>query len=578
MPTPPLFAALRRWLDRLRSGSAARLIVAPGPAGAAILLARPGPIIERVVVADLRADGLLGPEEMSARLGALLADLPSADAVLVLPPGLTHSQILHPADDDARSPAALAADAVGHAPGGPDLVAATPLPGRGRAVWVGVARADAVDAQLRRCGLPAGRIERVIGSDAALAAAFHSQPERPPLAILVDLGRASGQLLVLEHARPALAADLDWGMDRLRSAVAADLGRPESEAATLLTSPGLPSPTTPRLAAVLRGLGLAVEGLLADFARERGLDRDTLAAAPRWLSGPGLTDPAVHALIARAAGGPAPRAWPALSLADGSAWSPAEALPALGAARLAFATESGPDFSPAPLRAIRRRERLVAALHLAAAGLAIAALFAGLARLDERQENLAARRAETEALRQARAAVPALIAAQSEREAAYLAALPALYLQKRTRDFAAALRQLGETRADDAYWFAVVADAETYQAGALPSGTPAAAPETQRLPGLLARPSGLVVELSFRPGGPDPLARVDALLATLRDSGGFARVDLVPARDRQAGLADPAVYAAEGAGFALRLDAPAFVGPIPATALPPPAGGLFSSP
>lgn len=577
MPTP--LAASLRWLDRLRSGTSSRLVVAPGPSGASILLARSGPRVERIQVADLRADGLLGPDEMSVRLGALLADLPAADAVLVLPPGLTHSQIQVVATGDARSNEQLAAEAVGAA-GGSDVVAVAALPGPGRALWISVARSDAVEAQLRRCGLPPGRIVKVLGSDAALAAAFLTQSERPALAVLLDLGRVCGQLLVLEHGRPALAADIDWGMDRVRAALAADLGRPEADLPALLAAaPEQPSLATPRLAAVLRGLGLAVEGLLADFARERGVARERLAGAPRWLSGPGLSDPAVHGLIARAAGGPLPRAWEVVRTGEGIDWNPAEALPAYGAARIACASGPAPDFSPALVRAARKSERHIAMLHALATLFAVAGLAMGLARLDTRRDEVNVREVEVAALRAARAALPGLDDARRRREDAYLAALPALALQKRTRDFVAGLRLLGETRTDDAFWFALVADAETYQANALPKGTPTSTPETQPLPGLLGRRSGLVVELSFRPGGPDPLSRVDGLVAALRDTGGFARVDLLPARERQTGLSDRSVYATEGAAFALRLDTPPFVGPIPESALQTAnGGGLFFTP
>ncbi len=577
MPTP--LAATLRWLDRFRSGTSSRLVIAPTPSGASVLVARAGPRLERILAADLRADGLLGPDEMSARLGDLLAELPQADAVLVLPPGLTHSQIQVVAPGDARGNEQLAAEAVGAA-GRSDVVAVAPLPGPGRALWISVARAEAVESQLRRCGLPPGRIVKVLGSDAALAAAFLTQPERPALAVVLDLGRVCGQLLVLEQGSPALAADLDWGMDKVRAALAADLGRVESSLSTLLAeAPGLPTLGTPRLAAVLRGLGLAVEGLLADFARERGLAREQLASAPRWLSGPGMSDPAVYGLIARAAGGPGPRAWETVPAGDGAAWNPAEALPAYGAARIAFAADAAPDFSPAVVRAARKSERHIALLHALATLFALAGLGIGLARLEARRDAVAVREVEVVALRAARDALPSLAEARRQRENAYLAALPALALQKRTRDFVAGLRLLGETRTDDAFWFALVADAETYQAGALPKGTPTSTPETQQLPGLLGRRSGLVVELSFRPGGPDPLSRVDGLVAALRDTGGFARVDLLPARERQANLADRSVYAAEGADFALRLDSTPFVGPIPENALQSAAGGgLFFSP
>jgi hypothetical protein len=190
---------------------------------------------------------------------------------------------------------------------------------------------------------------------------------------------------------------------------------------------------------------------------------------------------------------------------------------------------------------------------------------------------LRARKAEAEALRAARAVVPELLAARSDREQAYVEALPALYFQKRTRDFIGGTRLLRERRGEGNFWFALVTDTETYQAGSLPQGSPSAAPETQLLAGCLARPSGLVVELSFRPGGDDPLAQVGAVITDLRATGSFGRVDILPARARQAALADRAVFAADGADFALQLDTAPFDGAVPASALPPAPGGLFGA-
>lgn len=588
-PRPSFGARLARALAR-----GPRIALELVPHGARILLARrarqPGePLrLERALLADLRADGLLGPAEMASRLRALLAELPPAPVTLVLPAGRVHSQLLRLRPGESRSPADLAR-AVGGGRFDPaaNLLDARPLAPAAdgtRPVWVSVAREQHVADLLARAGLPPERVERVVGADAALAAAFAALPARPPLAVLIELGAAEGLLVVVEDDQPLFAADLDWGVDQFVEALASDLGCASAEARAILARDGAEAlnEATPRLAARLNGLRLAVEALLRDHARESGRAAETLLEAPRWFSGAGLSagharEPFARALAA--AGQPA-SAWPAQPVA-GSAEPLAldDGALAYGAAAIALGRgPEAPNLAPAPVRAARRSEFWIAGLHAAALALAGLGLLAAALALHARHERVEAREAELAALRAARDAAPALVAARAERETALRESLPALYLQKRTRDFIAGTRLLREQRTGADFWFALIADTETYQSGAIPQATPSAAPETQLFAGLFARPSGLVVELSFRPGGPDPLERVGALITELRDSGAFSGVDILPLRARRPGLADRSVFAAEGAAYALQLDAAPFAGaPAPAASTTAPAGGLFST-
>ena len=531
---PSLAAVLRRLSPTGRPGRALALEL--GPHGARALLARSGPggeiRVERALAVDLRAEGLLGPEESSARLRGLVAGLPAAPAVLVLPPGRTHSQFVELRDEDRRAPAELARSLGGRgADKAPHLADARILPaaaGQPRRAWITVAREEDVADALARAGLPPDRVARVVGADAALAAAFATIPARPSLAALVFLGPAEGLLLVVEHDRPAFAAELDWGAEQFVQALAADLARPADTARAILARDGADalSPATPRLAARLNGLRLAVEALLRDHAREAARDPVALLAAPRLLCAAGLSvgrarEPLAAALAAAPWPGPPAAAPGETTVLD-------DAVLAYGAAALVFGSgPETPDLSPPVVRAARRADRRVAA--------------------------------------------------RAARETAYQEALPALYLQRRTRDFVAGTRLLRERLSAGDFWFALVADIETYQSGALPKGTPAAAPETQLLPGCLLRPGGLVVELSFRPGGANALDRVGAIIAELRAAGVFTGVDILPPRARRPGLADQSVFASEGAAYALQLDTAPFPASAPsAQSAPQTAPGLFN--
>jgi hypothetical protein len=592
-PRPSLGARLARALSR-----GPRIALELGPHSARILLARrataPGePIrIQRALLAELRADGLLGPAEMAARLRALLAGLPPAPVTLVLPAGRVHSQLLKLRPGESRAPADLAR-AVGGGRFDPaanllDARALAPSPDGTRPVWVSVAREHDVAELLARAGLPLERVERVIGADAAMAAAFATLPARPPLAVLIELGATEGLLVVVEDDQPLFAADLDWGADQFAEALASDLGCTPVQAIAILERDGADAlnEATPRLSARLNGLRLAIEALLRDHAREAGRAAETLLEAPRWFSGVGLatgraSEPFGRALAA--AGQPA-AGWPSIPvLGAAEPLALGGGVFAYGAAALALGRgPEAPNLAPVPVRSARRSLLWVGVLHFAALSFTALGLATAAFALHTRNARVEAREAELLALRAARDSAPPLLAARAERETAYRETLPALYFQKRTRDFIAGTRLLRERRTEADFWFALVADTETYQSGALPQATPAAAPETQLFTGLFTRPSGLIVELSFRPGGPDPLDRVGELIAELRDSGVFSGVDILPPRARRPGLADRSVFAAEGAAYSLQLDSAPFGGAAatPSSAsspAPSSSSGLFSN-
>jgi len=573
----PAIAALHSALVRLRGGAHPCLALEADENGARILLVRRSGnrlVIERILTADLRTDGLLGPAEMAARLRSLLATLPVAHATLVLPPGRTHSQLMPLRGGDTRAIADLARTVGGSqfesVPSVFDARPLRPTSGQPPALWVSIAREADVELHLLRCGLPSEQVDAIIGADAALAAAFATLPQRPPLAALLELGATASLLVVVENDQPAFAVELDWGLDQLPAALAQDLRCPPEHARTILARDGAETlnAATPRLAAALDRLRQHLDLLLQDYARETARPSPPLLSAPCWLSGPGLASPANADLLARAFTPGRLQSWPAIPSADGQTLQTAGGALAYGAAAIALAlAPPAPNLAPPAARAARRAETWIGLLHAAALALALFAFVFLTFDLFARQSALTKLQAEAVTLRSARATVPSVIAARAEREAAELSATPQLYFQKRTRDFITGARLLREQRSGGDFWFALVADQETYRAGSLPRGTPYIAPELQLLPGCLTRSTGLVVELGFRPGVTDPLARVGALIADLNAARHFTSVDLLPARARQTALslADRSVFAAEGADYALQLDSPSWSGSLPAT-------------
>lgn len=587
----PIAAAFRRITGRLGGGAATRLALEVDERGARLLAVRrvgASLQVSRTLSADLRADGLLSPGEMAARLRELLASLPAEDATLVLPPGRTHSQLMEQRGDDGRGVADLA-EAVGGRQFASVLSVfdARPLrpgPRNRRPVWVSIAREADVSLHLLRCGIPAERVAGVIGADSALAAAFALVPGRPSLAVLIELGATGGLLVVVEADQPVFAADLECGLETLAAALASDLGCTVRAAEAILARDGAEAagPATPKFGAALSALGRSVASLLQEHAREVGREVEELLAAPRWVSGAGLATTTLREVVELALGRELVRSWPVLKSGDGETLALNSGVLAYGSAVVALGLVAAPpNLAPAETKAARRAERLIGNLQAGALAAGLCALALAGWVLHGRAGAVQARAAEAEAVRASRDAVPAVLAERRNRDAAYVEAAPLLYLQKRTRDFVSGVRLLRAGRGTGDFWFALIADQETYRAGSIPQGTPTAAAEVQLLPACLARPSGLVVELSFRPGGGEPLTQVGALITELRAGKYFTGVDILPARARQAALADRSVFAAEGADYALQLDTAAFDGTLPASALtaPPPAtgGGLFQT-
>ncbi|MDR1281776.1 MAG: hypothetical protein LBK99_13270 [Opitutaceae bacterium] len=601
MPDSALSSA-RRFLSGI-APRRQRISIQAGDATARILLTRrevSGLRIEKLVTIDLAADGLLTPEEMARRVGQILDGMPaSAPVAVALPSGRSHSQIMELTPGDTRAPWQLT-QAVGgrqfdQVPSIFDARRLRAFDNHAHPAWVTIAREADVELQLLRCGLDAESVTHVSSADGALAAAFAEVSARPSSAVLVELGTVSGMLVLIVDEQVVFSAGIDTGATAFVAALAADLRCPAEEAEIVIRreGPAAVSDSTPKLRAVLARWSNTIETLLREYARETGAaDPQALLALPRWFSGSLLEDYKARAMVEVHAGGDASQRWPEVAVAgDGRSVSLAACAIAWGVAAISSGLRPAPaNLLPAAAREARRLRRRTGWLHAACLALLLPGLIvvghACVSRLDSihrKEQRLAL-------LEEARAAGPRLADALAARESAWLEAAPSLYLQKRTRDLLGGVRTLrslrnvggvapppppppatavppaaaAEGKAD--FWYAVIADAETYAGGALPKGTPAAMPETQLLRGCFSRSGGLVVELSLAPVNRDPLGTIGALVNALRTTGHFTSVDILPVRARQA-LADPAVFA-PGGDFALALEATPFEHTLPP---PPPA-------
>lgn len=561
-----------------------------------ILLARrevSGLRIEKLITIDLVSDGLLTPEEMARRVGQIRATLPPAPVALSLPLGRSHSQIMELSPDDTRAAHQLAQSVGGRQfEQVPSVFDARPLRSFGsheHPTWVTIAREADVDLQLLRCGLASGDVSHITSSDGALSAAFAEVSERPSSAVLVEVGAVASTLVLVWENQAVFSASIDTGSSAFLAALAADLRCPVDEAEIVLKREGAAaiSPATPQLQAALLRWRHSVETLLREQAREAGIPPDMLLSLPRWFSGAQLADPGMRGLFETHAGGDPAQHWPDIAIDDGRAISLASCAIAYGVAAIASGLQpASPNLLPLSARELRRVQRRTSWLHVACLAMIVLGFVLVGKVWAERRASVRTKEERVALLERARDAGPRLTDELAAREQAYIEATPALYLQKRTRDILMGVRTLGAQRSGDGkqdkdFWFAVIADAETYAGGAIPQGTPAAAPETQLLRGCFARPTGLVVELSLPPSNKDQLGAIGALVGSLRATHQFASVDILPVRARQP-LADPSVFAPKGGDFAIALDAAPFEHNLPP---PPPSangerggrarGGLF---
>lgn len=536
--------------------------------------------VRRAVSVDLRSDALLTPEETRRHLRSILDEFGDADRAVILPPGRAVTQVMDAPSADPRSLRALALEA-----GGRDLDAGTGLfdavgvpglTGQPRA-WVTVARASEVGAQLLRCGLAEDEVSLVTGVDHALVAAWRATEGAPRTVALVEIGSVVSTLVLMLDGVPVYSAALDTGGEGLVAALAQDLGCTTEHAEAVLRREENPesAASLPRFRSAVSSWEAEVRAALADGLREAGRPASDADQVPCWRSGTPLQFRFLRDVLA----GTGSAGWPDIE-AGGGRVSLAEFAAAWGAAAAGFGLVERPaNLLPERSRAAGAARRRAAALHAVAAGLLVLVVLLLIPAYLLRRGAVAEKEERLERLRAVEAARPRIDGAVAARDQALVAALPTLYLQQRTRDLAAGLRTLRSERAKRPLWIALAADPETYAGPGAGDGPPAS--PVVLLGDYVARPTGLVVELSFEPSVADKLGALGELVNALRASGIYGVVDILPVRARRP-LADPEVFAPESR-FALALDGVPFrhgaalieaaasipTGPVPGVPPPP---------
>lgn len=379
---------------------------------------------------------------------------------------------------------------------------------------------------------------------AALAAAHAALPGAAASAVLVDLGARQTTLAVIAGGQLVHALAFPEGSRAWTDAIAADRGCTRESAEVLKRGEDLfgPGPGE-KLGAALREWLQDIEQALADWAddlpRRGGLEP---ARWPVFLAGGGAAQPG---LLGHLRGRSALdwRPWPAGD-PEAAAFAPAQGalVRALGGPPVAASA------LPADVRRSWGREtawRALIGVNVVLLTFLAAALgwsvIAKTRRVAARSAWMAAAQAGIADAQAARAAALAL-------NRGFDLWRPVLIRQRQTVETVEALTTLRQERTNDAYWYVLVGDLESYL-----RGTAQLAEPTNRGPETLTRigpppPPGLpsaralVAEVGLLPQGEAMRQALSDLVGRLKASPPFQNVDVLPAESRRVLVATNLAY------------------------------------
>lgn len=378
---------------------------------------------------------------------------------------------------------------------------------------------------------------------AALAAAHAALPGAAASAVLVDLGARQTTLGVIAGGQLVHAVAFPEGSHAWTDAVAADRGCTRESAEILKRAEDLFAPAPgeklgPAVLDWLRDIEQALADWAEDLPQRGGLEP---ARWPVFLAGGGAAQPG---LLGHLRGRSALdwRPWPAGDLE--AAFAPAQ-----GA--LARALGEPPAAASALPPDVRRgwgRETgwraLIGVNVLLLAWLAVAlgwSIVATTRRAEARDAWMAAARTGIADAQDARASALAL-----NRE--FDLWRPVLIRQRQSVEMVEALTALRRERTNDAYWYVLVGDLDSYLRGTAQLAAPTnRGPETTPRIGPPPPPGlpparALVAEVGFLPQGEALRQALSDLVGRLKASSPFQNVDVLPAESRRVLVATNLAY------------------------------------
>ncbi|MFN0066916.1 MAG: hypothetical protein ACKVYV_04680 [Limisphaerales bacterium] len=548
MAAPASWAARAR---RLALPARRLAVVDPGSERIKLLLAELHGAEVRVIarrLVDLHEEPEADEADASAWISPWLAEVAPDALVLVLPQG----QAFHRVVDDpgaGRAAAGVLAEAarIEELTGVRMASAATPLaPFAGHQAPLAATfwRAQAVQEWADAHGAAEVPPFELVPGAAALAAAHLALPGAAESAVLVDLGARQTTFVVLAGGQLVHAVALPEGSRPWTDAVATDRGCTRGSAEVLKRAEDLfiAGPGEKLGAAVLDWLR-DIEQALADWADD--LPQRSGIEPARWpvfLAGGGAAQPGLLGHLR------------AHSRLDWRPWAAGDAeaatfAPALGALARAVGDPPGTASAlPEEARRLWRRETAWRVLTFVnALLLALLAVALGWS-ITAKARRAAARDAWMAAAGRGLADAQAARAAAVDLNREFELWRPLLLRQRQSRETVEALAALRRERTNDAFWYVLVGDLESYlRGGALwAAATNRAEESPPRIgppppPGLLPA-RALVAEAGFLPQGEEMRQALSELVGRLQASPPFRNVDVLPAESRRALVATNLAY------------------------------------
>ena len=544
---------------------------------------------------DLKAEGLVSPEETKAQLQAMIQDWGQPPVALVLPQHISISQVIDvPVEAGSDIHALIQADTARLSGASDSRIVFDFAPvdsgagGAGRhEFWVTLAQEAEILDRIAGLGLEEAELCEATTTANALISAYHTAAPDSARAILVYLGAQSTVLVVLANGAGAFAASFHMGGDFFSRAIARDQGCDAQESEDLKHGQDLFAREG------FGGLRESVEGWAAELKRQLNdwFEHNPAAAAEAGsfklvAAGGGFDQPGLLARLRDHASLDFHR-WPATSPPGAPGFEAA-----YGAAAQALGFLRPGSLLPEASRANWNRSQAHRRLEFASAVVltaASAALLLGSwrqASLGAEKETLLGKVRSAQQMLATNAVLGAELAGQYENLRPLLAA------ERNTADTLATLGQLGASRSNRSYYYVLAADQQSYFTLPAPTGTNRTArisppPEAALIERLRAIPPdtfvgplppatpppakpGLIAELCVPEDSETARRTLVGLVNDLKSDPRLSKVDLL-SDDLHRPLADPKLLIPDR-HFVLALDfaATEFAEALPARPPSPP--------
>ncbi len=514
------------------------------------------PQILRHELIEIQSAGLLSEEEIMRHAQDVIQDLGQYPIALAIPHYRALSQTIDLPDAEPREIRRLIEaetvklSGLGESNIVYDYVPLRPYGRHSNPFWVTLCRENEIQNQVQRCGLTGLDLCEVTTTANGIIAAYLDIHPAAAGTVLVDFGATGTVLVVLHQGQAIYASHFALGGDSLTDALASRQGGSFDLAETAKRSEDLePLDTVPATAAAIAEWHAELTRSLNEWAE----DQTDLQLQPRELHIVLGGGSALHAGLIpylNRLGNLHFHPWPDPGVAR---WPGPRFAAAYGAALQHLGKSRQPvSLLPAAVRQFWRGHHSLNLIHsLLFFLVGVLALFLGLGTWQKH----ALLRSKEALLTQSRNALQKVretdeLDRQLRRD--YEDLLPILKQQRRTLDTLQTLALLQQARSNQAFWFVLFADPDSYFL-ARPWGETNPPPASATPPPQSASLNGFIAELCLPEQG-DPMRHtLSQLVNDLKQSHLFQNVDSLPA-DRRRSLVDPSVLLPEH--FALVLELP----------------------